>query len=77
MFLPTLNEMMTTKRLSELEAKRTASEKYGAPLVDPTVDLRPQGKDLYLDADPVHYNARGNAIVAERLFEALTNSIGR
>ena len=39
--------------------------------------LRPQGKELYLDADPVHFTAQGNAIIAEQLFEALTNSIGK
>jgi hypothetical protein len=76
-FLPTLDDLTTTQRLSVLEAKRTASERYGAPLVDPRADLRPQGQELYLDADTVHYTARGNAIVAVRLFEALTNSIGR
>jgi lysophospholipase L1-like esterase len=76
-FLPMLGELTTTNRIGVLEAKRAASKKYGAPLVDLTADLRPQGKELYLDADPVHFTAQGNAIIAERLFETLTNMIGK
>jgi lysophospholipase L1-like esterase len=75
-FLPMLGNLTTTNRISVLEVKRAAGKKYDAPLVDPTTDLRAKGKELYLDADPVHYNAQGNAIIAERIFEALTNSIG-
>ena len=45
---------------------------YAVPLVDLTANLRARGKELYLDADPVHYNAQGNAIIADRIFEALT-----
>ena len=29
-------------------------------------------KALYLEADPVHLNARGNEIVAQSLFETIT-----
>jgi lysophospholipase L1-like esterase len=74
-FLPLLGDLTTTNRMSELEVKRAACKKYGAPLVDPTALLRPQGKELYLEADPVHFTAQGNAIIAEQLFEALTNII--
>jgi hypothetical protein len=28
-----------------------------------------------LDADPVHLDAQGNAMVAERLFETITNRL--
>lgn len=31
------------------------------------------GKNIYLPADPLHFTAQGNAIVAERLFETFTN----
>ena len=30
------------------------------------------GKDLYLDADPVHLNAQGNQIVARQLFDVIS-----
>jgi len=75
LFLPTLDNLTTTNRISVIEVKRAACEKYTVPLVDLTANLRARGKELYLDADPVHYNARGNAIIADRIFEALTNSI--
>ncbi len=77
LFLPTLDDLTATNQVSVLEVKRSAAKKCGVPLVDLTVDVRPQGKALYLDADPVHYNAQGNAIVAGRIFEALTNSVVR
>ena len=32
-----------------------------------------QGKVLYLEADPVHFNAPGNEIIARRPFETITN----
>jgi len=75
LFLPTLDNLTTTNRISVIEVKRAACDKYTVPLVDLTANLRARGKELYLDADPVHYNARGNAIIADRIFEALTNSI--
>lgn len=77
LFLPTLDNLMATNRVSVLEVKRAACEKYAVPLVDLTANLQARGKELYLDADPVHYNAQGNAIIADRIFEALTNSIGK
>jgi lysophospholipase L1-like esterase len=77
LYLPVLGDLTATNRTSVLEVKRAASEKYGVPLVDVTANLQPQGKTLYLDADPVHFNASGNAIIAERLFETLTNSLIR
>ncbi len=77
LFLPTLDNLTATNRVSVLEVKRAAGEKYGVPLIDVTPNLRARGKELYLDADSVHYNAQGNAIVAEQIFEALTNSIGK
>ena len=77
LFLPTLDNLNTTNRIGVLEVKRAAAAKYGVPLVDLSADLRSGGKELYLDADPVHYTAQGNAIVADRVFEAWTNSIGK
>ena len=41
--------------------------------VELTPDIQPQGKALYLEADPVHFNARGNQIIARRLLETVTN----
>ena len=34
-----------------------------------------RAKALYLEADPVHLNAAGNGLVAQRLFETMTNQL--
>lgn len=75
--LPTLDELASTNSPAVAEVKRAAGKTFGAALVDLTPDLRPQGKALYLEGDPVHLNARGNALIAERLFEVLTNGVAR
>ena len=75
LFLPMLDQLTATGRVDLLEVKRAASAKFGVPLVDMTADLKLGGKALYLDADPVHFNAQGNALVAERLFETITNRL--
>ena len=76
LYLPTLDHLMTSGKADRvLMVKHSASTKFAVPLVDLMPDLRPQGKAFYLDADPVHLNGQGNAIVAERLFEAFTNNL--
>ena len=40
-------------------------------LLDVSAELLADGKPLYLDADPVHFNARGNEIIGRDLFEAV------
>jgi lysophospholipase L1-like esterase len=73
LYLPTADDLRTTNQSRVLQVKREVASQLGVPLVDLTPDLMPQGKTLYLDADPVHLNAQGNRIVAERLFESMTN----
>ena len=74
LFLPRLEDLTTAPPAgSVFEMKRAAAARFGAPLVDMTPDLRPHGKNIYLPADPLHFTAQGNAIVAERLFETFTN----
>jgi len=77
LYLPTATELGTTNASPVFRAKREVANQIGAPWLDLTPQLKPQGKALYLDADPVHLNAQGNAIVAERLFEALTNRMAQ
>ena len=76
-YFPDLNEFNQTNRIAAYEAKVAVAKELGVPLVDLTADLKPRGKELYLEADPVHLDAQGNAIVAERLFEILTNRLTR
>ena len=70
LYLPTVDSLGASN--SVLNVKRGLSEKLMIPLVDLTADLQPLGKALYLDADPVHLNARGNELVARRLFETVS-----
>jgi hypothetical protein len=76
-FLPTLDELQSTNRSPVLAAKLAVSARLGVPLVDLTPKLAAGGKALYLEADPVHLNAAGNAIVALRLLESMTNHLGQ
>jgi len=74
-FLPTLDELQSTNWSTVLTNKLAVSAKLGVPLVDLTPDLKAGGKALYLEGDPVHLNAAGNALVAQRLFETMTNQL--
>jgi lysophospholipase L1-like esterase len=58
-----------------LPSKKLISEKLNVPLVDPTADLKSGGVSLYLEADPVHFNAEGNKIVAARLSEVILSMV--
>ena len=75
LYLPTTGDLGPTNQSNVLRVKREVANEIGVPLVDLTPDLMPQGKALYLDADPVHLNAQGNSIVAERLFGSITNRL--
>jgi len=72
LYIPMLTELETTNVNSVLKVKRDLSQLFGVPLVDLTPDLQLLGKELYLEADPVHLNSRGNEIVARRLFEVIS-----
>lgn len=74
-FLPAVWDLTSTNVPTVLAVKRAAAEKFSVPLVDMTDAMRPGGKELYLDADPAHLDAKGNALVAEKLFECLTNQL--
>lgn len=71
LYLPTLTDLNTDNTNGVLIAKRDVSRQLGVPLVDLTPDLKPLGKELYLEADVVHLNTRGNELVAQRLFEEI------
>lgn len=75
LFLPTLDDLQSTNASRVLRAKQVVSAASSVSLVDLTPDLLPEGKALYLAADPVHFNPRGNEIVAQRIFGIVTNLI--
>ena len=75
LYLPTTADLGPTNDSRVLRVKREVADQLGVPLLDLTPDLTPQGKELYLHADPVHLNAQGNKIVAEHLFERLSSHL--
>jgi hypothetical protein len=75
LFLPTLDDLQSTNQSRVLRAKLAVSAALSVPLADLTPGLSAEGNALYLAADPVHFNARGNGIVAQRIFETVTNLI--
>ena len=77
LYLPMETDLSATNTPNVLRAKREVGRRLNLPVVDLTDDLKPFGKELYLEADPVHLNARGNEIVAQRLFESMTNQLSR
>ena len=75
LFQPVLGDLTSTNASPVLVVKRVVAERSGVPLVDLTAELQPEGKALYLDADPVHLNARGNEIISGRLFEKMKDTV--
>jgi lysophospholipase L1-like esterase len=74
LYQPNQIHLLTTNTPTDgvLRAKQQVSREFNVPFLDLTEDLRPQAKDLYLDADPVHLNAVGNEIIGRRLFEVVS-----
>jgi len=77
LFLPTLDELSSTNQSRVLAVKRAVSAELDLPLVELTPSLAEGGKTFYLEGDPVHLNAAGNAIVAWQLFETISNLLAR
>jgi lysophospholipase L1-like esterase len=75
--LPALDDLNSTNLSRDLKIKRDVSRTFNVPVLDLTPDLSSGGKALYLEADPVHPNANGNKIIAQRLFEALGQRVSR
>jgi len=73
LYLPTLDDLGATNSSVVLKLKRAVSQARNIPLVELTPDVQPVGKGLYLQADPVHFNAQGNEIIARRLLETVGN----
>jgi lysophospholipase L1-like esterase len=73
LYLPTLDDLHGTNDAPVLKVKRDLSRRSGVPLVDLTSALRPQANELYLEADPVHLNAKGNDIIARELSETVAH----
>ena len=69
LYFPTADDLNRTEIPPILKIKQAVHDTMNIPLVDLTPVLRPEGKGLYLEADPVHLNARGNELVGRQLFQ--------
>jgi lysophospholipase L1-like esterase len=75
-YLPTVPDLTATNPAPILRTKQGVAQKLNIPFVDPTPNLRSRGESLYLEGDPTHLNAEGNRILAEVLFNSVTNVAG-
>lgn len=73
--LPIFDDLASTNLTAPLRAKRVVSERLGVSIVDVAEEIRPGGKELYLDADPVHFDAKGNEIIARKLLEPVAQLV--
>lgn len=73
--MPSIGQLKAPETDNVIKAKTLVSQQLGVPLVDVTADLKPRGKELFLEGDEAHLNVPGNEIVAQRLFTTLTNLI--
>jgi lysophospholipase L1-like esterase len=77
MFIPSTLQLKESAEPNVLRAKKQVARQFNVPLIDFTDDLKPEGEKLYLEADTAHLNARGNIIVANKLFPVLTNLLAK
>ena len=79
MYIPIQGDLEAGKESNVQKAKQEIAARLSVPLIDLTPDLKPEANAVYLDADPVHLNVKGNELAARRLTEAfrgfLTNAI--
>jgi lysophospholipase L1-like esterase len=75
LYIPTLDALTSSNLNNTLRAKTQVSRQFSVPLIDLTPELQRRGKELYLEADPVHLNAAGNEIIAQKLTATVTNLI--
>ena len=68
LYLPELGQTNTAPLL---KAKRELSQSLQIPLVEVSFPGESDLKSLYLEADTVHFNARGNEIIAAQLAETV------
>lgn len=72
LYLPTLDELTSTNPSSIRQVKIQAAAEFSAPFVTLPSPWQPGAPNgLYLEGDPVHFNASGNEWIARELFRAI------
>lgn len=74
---PVLTDLESNFESSVHRAKKQVAERLNVPLVDPTAQIQPQAVNLYLEADPVHFNFEGNKILAQQLSESFKSILSK
>jgi hypothetical protein len=76
LYMPTLTSLKQPEETNVVcRAKKVISEALNVPFVDTTPLLISKADEWYLEADPVHFNAAGNEIIARRLFETVATTL--
>jgi lysophospholipase L1-like esterase len=76
LYMPVLTTLQQPAQSNNVwRAKMQISQTLDVPFVDTIPDVAPKAEALYLDADPVHFNAAGNEIIARKLFETVSKSL--
>jgi lysophospholipase L1-like esterase len=73
--MPTIGQLAAPESNGVIKAKTLVGQRLGVPVVNLIDDMKPKGKELFLEADEAHLNVAGNQLVAQRLFPSLTNAL--
>ena len=74
-YMPEESYISTTEKPVILKIKEKVSKRYNVGLVNLAEDFREANNNLYLPGDPVHPNAAGNKIIANRIFHSITSEL--
>ena len=73
LYMPVLTTLQQPPQSNSVwRTKTLVSQKLDVAFVDTISELAPKAEALYLDADPVHFNAVGNEIIARKLFATVS-----
>jgi len=75
--MPTADMLGSTNPPSICRIKKEVSQSLKTPFVEAFHTGESDPKALYLEADPVHVNERGNAIIAKQLQEAIAPIVSK
>jgi len=77
LYMPTADVLGSTNQPSICRIKREISQQLKIPLVEAFQTGQADSKALYLEADPVHVNERGNEIIAKQLQEVMAPIVSK
>lgn len=72
LYMPMVQNIENPETSPSYRCKRDIAARLGVPFVDMTPEAREAKTGIYLEADPSHFNVKGNELVGRRLFEAVS-----